>query len=334
MKKQLIPVLPFGNLKAIENNDFKSYSEMLYSFAPGMKDLDSIVPNFKTKSFEVNINGLKILSISGTAQYCKILDNQSELYLLVPFYGDAVWNVDGEKIYLHGSKTASLSYHQGFEGKEETNTSWLIIIIDPLKLMQTAYSMLGIENQNKVIDFKLHEPRQLNLEYGHISFYTTFQQLALMIDNYLEQQDMLNNLKIDELFYRNIVMLLRPELFFDSKVILNEKLRINAKYSIKQIKSFIEHHPYEKITLTDLEYITKKSARNIQLMFKKELNITPTQFIREHRLELVNKRLKNKSSKESITNIAMEYGFSNLSLFSKYYKIKFGEKPSDTRNLL
>ena len=255
---------------------------------------------------------------------------------MIPIAGKAIWTIDNQRINLIEGKSACIGGVLPFEGKELSVSSWLIILIDRQKLNEMAHSMLGSSFLGKTLEFRLFEPREIKLQYGKVDFLQIFRELSGMIENYLEfdeAQKLLESLRIDELFYRNIVLLLLPEHFFSSPLEPSEYCP-SSREKINLIKNFIEAYPYEKITLTDLEKLTHLSARSIQLMFKKELDITPMQFIKEHRLELVHKRLQSAKTGETITSIAIENGFSNLSLFSKIYRDKYGTLPSHTLRYL
>ena len=68
-------------------------------------------------------------------------------------------------------------------------------------------------------------------------------------------------------------------------------------------------------------------AENLE--FKKLYNDSPAHYIRVRKLEKAKSLLK--ASEESISNIAYDCGFSDISHFSKVFKSEYGVAPSEAR---
>jgi AraC family transcriptional regulator len=67
-----------------------------------------------------------------------------------------------------------------------------------------------------------------------------------------------------------------------------------------------------------------------QRAFKRHTELTPHVYLLSARLELARELLR--SNKQSITEIALACGFSNLSHFSDAYRRRWGESPSNSRS--
>jgi AraC family transcriptional regulator, positive regulator of tynA and feaB len=72
------------------------------------------------------------------------------------------------------------------------------------------------------------------------------------------------------------------------------------------------------------------SARSVQLMFA-AMSTTPRQFIQDRRLERAAARLARESGVLTITSLAFESGFNDLSAFCRAFRRRFGATPSDYR---
>jgi AraC-like DNA-binding protein len=72
------------------------------------------------------------------------------------------------------------------------------------------------------------------------------------------------------------------------------------------------------------------SLRNLQLLFKREYGQTITETVRDMRLRGARDRIMRGKGRHSVTEIAIESGFSHLSDFARHYRDTFGERPSDT----
>ena len=90
------------------------------------------------------------------------------------------------------------------------------------------------------------------------------------------------------------------------------------------------NHFSEPVTLTVLESISGLSQRSLQLAFQKQFGCTPMQWVRQIRLDMARKVLLNARPGDTVTKIALDCGFTQLSGFSQAFLARFGELPSDT----
>lgn len=72
------------------------------------------------------------------------------------------------------------------------------------------------------------------------------------------------------------------------------------------------------------------SARYVQLLFA-EMATTPSAYIQRRRLERAASRLDKEGSDITITEIAFDVGFNDLSSFCRAFRRRFGASPSDYR---
>jgi len=85
------------------------------------------------------------------------------------------------------------------------------------------------------------------------------------------------------------------------------------------------------ITVSDLCAETGIHERTLQMAFRTIADMTPGQYIRFRRLAACRRRLAAAySDEETVSGLAMEYGFIYPSQFAAYYRKVFGEKPSVT----
>lgn len=86
------------------------------------------------------------------------------------------------------------------------------------------------------------------------------------------------------------------------------------------------------IKISSLSVDNKISERSLQNSFKKLFGITPKKFIKILKFNLVYRDLSAALNTESVTQIAMKWGFNHLGNFSKQYKEIFKESPKETKN--
>ena len=70
------------------------------------------------------------------------------------------------------------------------------------------------------------------------------------------------------------------------------------------------------------------SPRRLQVAFENARNVTPLNALLSVRLEIARERLANAGDDETVTDIAMECGFSNPSRFARAFSAAYGELPS------
>jgi len=98
--------------------------------------------------------------------------------------------------------------------------------------------------------------------------------------------------------------------------------------SLDRVVEAITTSPEQPYTLADLCRIASLSARSLQYAFHERFNLTPMQFLRQVRLDRSFEDLKD--GRGSVSDIAFNWGFSNLGRFARTYQQRFGELPSTT----
>jgi transcriptional regulator GlxA family with amidase domain len=72
----------------------------------------------------------------------------------------------------------------------------------------------------------------------------------------------------------------------------------------------------------------------LERIFRRELQMSPSQYILARRLAAVNHDLhRSRSNGVRIAQIAMDHGFHHLGRFAGAYRAHFGELPSETIGL-
>ena len=99
---------------------------------------------------------------------------------------------------------------------------------------------------------------------------------------------------------------------------------------VRRARDYIHAHADEPIELARLAADLGVSMRALQENFKRRYGCSPRNYIQERRLDEARRRLTAPSPAASVTEIALDCGFGDLSQFSARYRETFGERPSDT----
>ncbi len=96
---------------------------------------------------------------------------------------------------------------------------------------------------------------------------------------------------------------------------------------VREASDYMRTNLKKNLTIPDIATAMGCSSRSLQAAFARHYGYSPNQFLRTCRLEAAHVELLN--GKKTITEIALEYGFSNTGRFAKYFHQHFKKKPSD-----
>ncbi len=82
----------------------------------------------------------------------------------------------------------------------------------------------------------------------------------------------------------------------------------------------------EELTLPAIAAAAGCSPRQLQLLFRQQLDTTPMALLRQLRLEAANTRLRA-GHYHNVTDAAYALGFSNLGRFAAAFRARFGYTP-------
>lgn len=142
---------------------------------------------------------------------------------------------------------------------------------------------------------------------------------------YFEDSDM-----IDESLMRHkmkeLVMILLKSNFFDSVLELFTTLFTPRQKSFRDI---ISNNIASQISIDELAFLTNRSLSTFKREFKKEFNDTPARYIKKKRLEKAAELLVR--TDRSVSEVAFDSGFQDLSTFSSVFRDFFAQSPTDYR---
>ncbi|MFZ5511908.1 MAG: AraC family transcriptional regulator [Pseudomonadota bacterium] len=104
-----------------------------------------------------------------------------------------------------------------------------------------------------------------------------------------------------------------------------------APYFVRRAEEYMLHNADKPVTMQDLAAHAGTSTRSLFAGFRAYRGTSPMAYLRDIRLQRVREDLlRAAQSRESVTEIALRWGFSQLGRFAARYKEKFGETPSQT----
>ena len=107
------------------------------------------------------------------------------------------------------------------------------------------------------------------------------------------------------------------------------QVRSPSQIRLQQMLAFIRRHYSEPITLGDIAGAANISQSEAARCFKKNLDVTPFNYLILYRLEVAKAMLQ--SSETSITEIAMQCGFESVSYFDRVFRKYYWLTPKEFR---
>ncbi len=103
------------------------------------------------------------------------------------------------------------------------------------------------------------------------------------------------------------------------------------RMAVERVRRFIHAHLADPMTLADLCLHAHLQARSLEYGFRELVGLSPFKYIKILRLGEVRRRLlRNSAAQLSVSEAALDCGFSHLSQFAADYKRTFLESPSAT----
>lgn len=100
---------------------------------------------------------------------------------------------------------------------------------------------------------------------------------------------------------------------------------------LRRAVEFIESNAANDIALADIADAVHVSSRAVQYMFRRHLDTTPLQYLRNLRLEHAHADLKSGSHlHDTVTAIATRWGFAHTGRFAVQYRQTYGRSPHET----
>ncbi|RZI96870.1 MAG: AraC family transcriptional regulator, partial [Haliea sp.] len=106
--------------------------------------------------------------------------------------------------------------------------------------------------------------------------------------------------------------------------------RSTAPACVRRAESFIHDHADEPLRLADIATAADVPARTLLDAFQRFRQHSPMQYLREVRLEVAHRRLRDADAATTVAAVALDCGFLHLGRFAQAYRERFGESPSAT----
>jgi transcriptional regulator GlxA family with amidase domain len=100
---------------------------------------------------------------------------------------------------------------------------------------------------------------------------------------------------------------------------------------VRRAVDYIESNLTAAVTLEDIVNAAGVSGRALFRHFRDAMGVSPMVYLRNARFARVRDALRRAHGEERIVDIAALWGFDHMGRFAVEYRLRFGEKPSDTK---
>ena len=93
------------------------------------------------------------------------------------------------------------------------------------------------------------------------------------------------------------------------------------------IRSYIDYNIYERLTLEDLANIVHRSVSQTERIFKTKYGVSPIRYVLDKKLDTA--RTLFRATFLNVGEVAERLSFANVKYFSRQFKLRFGQTPSE-----
>lgn len=322
-KKITLPPLLFGHLQAKIDLDLAEMQSTVSKATNWVSEYDALgeVDLFQHKISALSHRGVRIMTVASTPTIMKVSD--PDYTIAIPIYGAITASSSGRTIEAKAGDYA-IFYPVGKRHTEGGLKSVLLISLTPERLRKTIVGLLGESKESYV---RLETTRLLPLHYGK----TDFRQLAMQLCEFVNQiglnPSLIESFGIDETICRLFVTMMAPTLILVSDT--SEVADANHA-KIQMLCEYIEANLGNPLHIGILETVSGMSSRSIQKSFRHIFQCGPAEWIAQRRLVKAHSLLSNPSLETKVSQVALECGYDNFSLFAKRYSELHQELPSKT----
>ncbi len=294
--------------------------------AAPIRSLQSLVPDaqFLHEVGSVDIGKVGVLSQTGSDTAFHV-EHTPNLHLVVVYGGSLVVKTAGGTIQLRKNEAALLppGYRQS-SGRH----SLVAITLPPAGVEGAAAAITGRAGTLRIQEgFELR-----SLKGGPMA--GLVQSLLSSLDAVLPLgETLVGQLMGDDVLLRTAAVLLDPNLLSEEPTDLLRFRERQGRTSFDELIDFIRANLDQPLRLSDLEVRSQFSRWALQEAFRKRLNTTPMEWIREQRLQRAMEHLQRAEERLPLRELALRCGYLRLSHFSRDFKKRFGLPPSRVERL-
>lgn len=283
---------------------------------------------FIHRSFSTPANDMVVTCGAVTPLHGRMGQREGACSVNLVLSGAASYRADGKDYHIAPKQPLFYSPPQEYI-YQSNGYNGVVFDIRLAKLQATAEGMLGMPINHAILR-EFSQFKTLRIENNRTS--QLLRRLCASLKMLEDPDHLLSldipHLRIDDLIYRHLVLLLLPAALLRQPTGL--KATPQRDRIFEELLEWIREHLDAPLNLTELESRSGYSRRSLQNLFQLRFGCGPIQWIRRHRLEQARLALLSPAATDTVTTIAGRFGFNSLTVFSRDYTQLYGENPSET----
>ncbi|MFH0129891.1 AraC family transcriptional regulator [Variovorax sp. VaC1] len=247
----------------------------------------------------------------------------------MPLRGHAEIHTGGQTLQIHPGQGAVVSAHKPVRLRWHADCEQLMLKIELSRLQEVARRAFATRHSNDVGEIDFEMPLRLDDAAG-TQWCRMVANLASLLpassDSSPYDPRWLAHCEDNLMLY---LLCHRP----NSVRRQHEALRIGSETtSLRQLRraeEFMRSHLEAALSLEEVAQAAGVNRRTLALLFRRYRDLSPMEVLRNMRLDAAHEQLARHDG-TSVTQIALDCGFSHLSRFAACYRERFGQLPRDT----
>lgn len=252
---------------------------------------------------------------------------ESFFLIQIPIHGSAEINCDGERFTSSADCASIISPDTPVSMRWNADAPQLALRLDREEVEKHCAQHMGHR-----LDAPLRFAPALSLTTANAAYFLQLLSAladALACDGHPVHHPLV--LKQFEATLINALIYGQPNNLQEALNLPNPARRISP-FFVKRAEEYILAHAHEPLSIEQLAEQAGVSVRTLFSGFREFRDISPMAFLRDVRMERVHGELR-KPGTDSVTDIALKWGFAHLGRFSQEYRKRYGELPSETLRL-
>lgn len=253
-----------------------------------------------------------------------ILDEIDDTYFFIlPYSGSLIAEINTTQLSISPGKSCTLNPTDSVKLTWKGDCSAIVVRIDKKSLEQKLRLLIDI-------------PIRQNLQFIHFNDTTTrysnwWRHVYTLLEELEATADAARpSFTLNEMESLLLTALLESLPHTYSDAIREYKAGFIAPGHVRRVERYIEENADQDLSITDLVQVSGVSARALFENFRRFRSTSPMAQLRLVRLRRVHQALITASPHESVSEIAVRWGFHELGRFAMQYRNVFGESPSIT----
>ncbi|MCW5770255.1 MAG: AraC family transcriptional regulator [Rhodospirillaceae bacterium] len=290
-------------------------------------EIDSAFSGFRHT--RINLERTKVdyieIDCSSGHRFVSQRPNESELFVYLPLRGTLEVDQGGHRVDVAPGQIALVGSAGSYTQKRYHGVTELIVIQIPRR---TLASVLADEYGGVPGGFVEFEPR-IVIDLAAVP--TLARYVGMLCRDAAEADPLLADRATARSCERTLMVLMARSFPHSLSAELGRARSPALPYYVRRAQEFLHANAARTITVAELIAVAGVSNRALYYGFERYLGATPMKYLRQVRLESARTALrKARGSDETVTDVAMAAGYSNLSRFCRDYRALFGETPSAT----